>query len=161
MARIDGLLAGVHDNLTGVALDMTGLPAFHRRVYDSTRRSPPRPTLTCGEVATRLGEPHAARAVGQALGANPFPIIVPATTCSLRAAGRRAFRRWRPALQAAAVADRGHAAARHAGLVRRNQRLTPDRPVAVRSGDRPAYAPDQRQPSLRPRALAPARADRR
>lgn len=77
MARIDGLLAGVHDNLTGVALDMTGVPAFHRRVYDIIRSSPPCSTLTCGEVATRLGEPHAARAVGQALGANPFLIIVP------------------------------------------------------------------------------------
>jgi methylated-DNA-[protein]-cysteine S-methyltransferase len=33
--------------------------------------------LTYGEVAQRLGEPGAARAVGQALGANPFAPVVP------------------------------------------------------------------------------------
>lgn len=77
MARIEGLLAGVHDDLADVPLDMTGVPAFHRRVYDIARSIPPGETLTCGEIATRLGEPHAALAVGQALGANPFPIVVP------------------------------------------------------------------------------------
>jgi methylated-DNA-[protein]-cysteine S-methyltransferase len=33
--------------------------------------------MTYGEVATRLGEPSAARAVGQALGRNPFAPVVP------------------------------------------------------------------------------------
>ena len=41
------------------------------------RSIPPGATLTYGELAMRIGEPQAARAVGQALGANPFPIIVP------------------------------------------------------------------------------------
>ena len=77
MARIKGLLDGAYDDLADVPLDMAGVPAFYRRVYDITRSIPPGATLTCGEVAARLGEPHAARAVGQALGANPFPIVVP------------------------------------------------------------------------------------
>jgi methylated-DNA-[protein]-cysteine S-methyltransferase len=76
--RITALLHGqVDDDLHDIALDMRAVPAFHRRVYEFARGIQPGSTLTYGEVATQLGEPHAARAVGQALGANPFPIIVP------------------------------------------------------------------------------------
>jgi methylated-DNA-[protein]-cysteine S-methyltransferase len=53
------------------------VPEFHRRVYDVARTIPPGATLTYGDIAARLGEPGSARAVGQALGRNPFPIIVP------------------------------------------------------------------------------------
>ena len=57
---------------------MAAVPTFNRRVYELARRIRPGSTLTYGELAARLGEPpHAARAVGQALGAIPFPIIVP------------------------------------------------------------------------------------
>jgi len=62
------------DDLT---LHMEGLPAFHRRVYETVRGIPAGTTLSYGEVATRLGSPGSARAVGQALGKNPFPIVVP------------------------------------------------------------------------------------
>jgi len=64
-------------DLTHLPLDMEGLPPFHQRVYELTRRILPGETLTYGEVAQRLGEPGAARAVGQALGANPFAPVVP------------------------------------------------------------------------------------
>jgi methylated-DNA-[protein]-cysteine S-methyltransferase len=64
-------------DLTHLVLDMQGVPPFHRRVYEVTRRIPPGETLTYGEVAALLGEPGAARAVGQALGANPFAPVVP------------------------------------------------------------------------------------
>ncbi len=64
-------------DLTHLPLDMAGVPPFHQRVYELTRRIPPGETLTYGEVAQRLGEPGAARAVGQALGANPFAPVVP------------------------------------------------------------------------------------
>ena len=77
---IDGitrLLRGEPDDLATIALDMDGVPEFHRRVYEVARRIRPGSTLTYGEVAARLGDPAAARAVGQALGANPFAIIVP------------------------------------------------------------------------------------
>ncbi|MEO8807135.1 MAG: methylated-DNA--[protein]-cysteine S-methyltransferase [Burkholderiaceae bacterium] len=77
MARIVALLSGEPDNLQDIALDTSAVPAFNLRVYELARGILPGQTLTYGEVAARLGEPQAARAVGQALGANPFPIIVP------------------------------------------------------------------------------------
>jgi methylated-DNA-[protein]-cysteine S-methyltransferase len=75
--RIRALLQGERDSLLDVALDMAGVPAFHQRVYEITRAIAPGRTLTYGEVAARLGEPGAARAVGQALGQNPFAPVVP------------------------------------------------------------------------------------
>jgi len=63
--------------LSAVALDMEGVAPFHRRVYEVARTIPPGKTLAYGEVAARLGAAGAARAVGQALGHNPFPIVVP------------------------------------------------------------------------------------
>jgi methylated-DNA-[protein]-cysteine S-methyltransferase len=71
------LLRGEGTDLAGIALDMDGVPSFHRRVYEVARAIPPGATLSYGEIAARLGEPGAARAVGQALGRNPFAIIVP------------------------------------------------------------------------------------
>ena len=71
------LMRGDAVDLGFIALDMDGLPEFHQRVYDVARTIPPGATLTYGEVATRLGDPRSARAVGQALGRNPVPVIVP------------------------------------------------------------------------------------
>ncbi len=88
IARITALLCGVHDGLVDVPLDLHGVPDFHCRVYALARRIAPGATLTYGELAQQLGEPGAARAVGQALGANPFPIIVPCHR--VLAAGQRA-----------------------------------------------------------------------
>ncbi|ADP84855.1 methylated-DNA--[protein]-cysteine S-methyltransferase [Pseudofrankia inefficax] len=79
-AAIDGmiaLLAGEPIDLADIRVDLDGMPDFHRRVYEVTRAIPPGSTLTYGEVAARLGMPGAAQAVGQALGRNPVPIIVP------------------------------------------------------------------------------------
>jgi O-6-methylguanine DNA methyltransferase len=75
--RIVALLRGEASDLSTIALDMECLPAFHRRVYDVARTIPPGKTLSYGGVAARLGASGAARAVGQALGRNPFPIVVP------------------------------------------------------------------------------------
>ena len=74
---IQRLLAGDGGDLSTVALDMAGVPDFDRRVYTETRAIPPGQTLTYGEIATRLGDQGLSRAVGQALGRNPFAIIVP------------------------------------------------------------------------------------
>ena len=52
-------------------------PAFDRKVYAVARTIAPGKTLTYGEVAARIDEPGAAREVGQALGRNRIPIIVP------------------------------------------------------------------------------------
>jgi methylated-DNA-[protein]-cysteine S-methyltransferase len=72
-----GLLRGEANDLSGVRLDMKGVPPFHRRVYEIARTIAPGETLSYGEVAARLGAPGSARAVGQALGRNPFAIVVP------------------------------------------------------------------------------------
>lgn len=77
VGRLRRSLEGVPDPMLDVPLDMSGIGAFQQRVYDVTRAIAPGRTLTYGEVAARVGEPGAARAVGQALGHNPFAPIVP------------------------------------------------------------------------------------
>lgn len=77
IARIQALLQGAHDDLSDLPLDWGELPEFNRRVYEVTRAIPPGEVLTYGEVARRIGEPGAARAVGQALGHNPFAPVIP------------------------------------------------------------------------------------
>ncbi len=71
------LISGERVALSRITLDMTGVPEFNARVYAVARTIEPGETRTYGEVAGALGEPGAARAVGAALGANPFPVIVP------------------------------------------------------------------------------------
>jgi methylated-DNA-[protein]-cysteine S-methyltransferase len=74
---IVALLRGEAVDLAAVALDMAQVPPFERRVYEVARTIPPGATLSYGDIALRLGAPGEARAVGQALGRNPFPIVVP------------------------------------------------------------------------------------
>jgi len=74
---IGELLHGGDNDLRSVNIDMSGLPAFNQQVYAIARAIPPGRTRTYGELAAELGDPLLARAVGQALGANPFPIVVP------------------------------------------------------------------------------------
>ena len=80
MDAIDGiraLLRGEPADLSTIELDMAELPEFNRAVYEIARTIAPGRTLTYGDVAARAGTPKDARAVGQALGRNPFPIVVP------------------------------------------------------------------------------------
>ena len=74
---IVALLRGEDRDLSAITLDMDRVPVFNQRVYEIARTIPPGSTLSYGEIAKQLGMPEAARAVGQALGENPFPIIVP------------------------------------------------------------------------------------
>jgi methylated-DNA-[protein]-cysteine S-methyltransferase len=74
---IQSLLQGAKRSLRAVSLDMRGVAEFNARVYAAARAIPPGKTRTYGELARSIGQPHAARAVGQALGRNPFAIIVP------------------------------------------------------------------------------------
>ena len=71
------LLAGEPRDLAEIVLDMSAVGPFEADVYRVARVIPPGSTSTYGEVAARLGDPGAARAVGQALGRNPWPIVVP------------------------------------------------------------------------------------
>ena len=77
---IDGIVAllrGEKRDLREIPLDFDGLPDFTRRVYELARTIPPGATMTYGDIALRLSAPGTARAVGQALGQNPWPIVVP------------------------------------------------------------------------------------
>ena len=77
---VDGIVAllrGEMADLSAVTLDLDGVPLFDRRVYEEARSVPPGATITYGEIATRLGAPEEARAVGRALARNPFAIVVP------------------------------------------------------------------------------------
>ncbi len=74
---IQRLLAGEKRDLSAVALDMADLPEFDRRVFVEARSISPGETVTYGDLANRLGDATLSRAVGQALGRNPIPIIVP------------------------------------------------------------------------------------
>jgi methylated-DNA-[protein]-cysteine S-methyltransferase len=79
-AAIDGicaLLRGERCDLSDAILDMEQVPEFHRRVYEIARGIPSGATLSYGDIAVRLGDVGLSRAVGQALGENPFPPIVP------------------------------------------------------------------------------------
>jgi methylated-DNA-[protein]-cysteine S-methyltransferase len=60
-----------------VPLDLSGRPSFTRKILEELRKVPYGATLTYGELAARAGYPRAARAVGQAMAANPLPIIIP------------------------------------------------------------------------------------
>ncbi|MDB5521204.1 MAG: cysteine methyltransferase [Tardiphaga sp.] len=77
IAAIVELLTGDKRDLTDIALDLDGVPDFHRNVYDITRTIPPGRTLTYGDIAKALGGVELSRDVGQALGRNPCPIVVP------------------------------------------------------------------------------------
>ncbi len=77
---IDSIIAlfnGKAIDLTAVQLDDAHVPDFNRRVYAITRAIPLGSTRTYGSIASELGDPLLAQQVGQALGRNPFPIIVP------------------------------------------------------------------------------------
>ena len=75
--RIVELLAGKVDDLRDIVLDLEGVPEFNRGVYDIARGIPPGQTMTYGDIAKRLGGVELSRDVGQALGRNPCPIVVP------------------------------------------------------------------------------------
>lgn len=78
IASVQALLGGQRPGeLRHLVLDMSRLSAFHQRVYARTRAIPPGQVMTYGELATELRGKGLARAIGQAMGANPFAPVVP------------------------------------------------------------------------------------
>lgn len=59
------------------SLDLTRATPFQRAVWRVLQGIPPGRTRSYGEVARAIGRPRAARAVGQAVGANPLPLLIP------------------------------------------------------------------------------------
>lgn len=74
---IQALLRGAPRDLREVPLQMSGISGFQRAVYALARAIPVGQTRTYGELALELGDVKLARAVGQALGRNPFAPVVP------------------------------------------------------------------------------------
>lgn len=58
-------------------VDLAGLPPFRRKVLEACRRIPYGSTASYGDLARAVGRPGAARAVGGAMAANPFPLLIP------------------------------------------------------------------------------------
>jgi methylated-DNA-[protein]-cysteine S-methyltransferase len=69
---------GVRTDFASVPLDLEGLNVFSRTIYDLLRAVGWGQTTTYGELARRAGGgPETARAVGQAMGSNRIPVIIP------------------------------------------------------------------------------------
>jgi O-6-methylguanine DNA methyltransferase len=58
-------------------VDLSSHTSFRRKVWEVTRHIPYGQTRSYAWVARQIGQPRAARAVGQAMGANPVPILIP------------------------------------------------------------------------------------
>jgi methylated-DNA-[protein]-cysteine S-methyltransferase len=74
---IRALLDGEPRDLMEVVLNLEGVSDFHRQVYAIARRIRPGQVRTYGEIAAEIGDKRLSRAVGQALGLNPFAPVVP------------------------------------------------------------------------------------
>jgi methylated-DNA-[protein]-cysteine S-methyltransferase len=74
---IEKLFAGEAVVLSRIELDLRGIGEFEREVYALALEIPPGQTKTYGDLARALGDVSLSRRVGQALGRNPFPIVVP------------------------------------------------------------------------------------
>jgi O-6-methylguanine DNA methyltransferase len=74
---LERYFSGGQTTFDAIPLDVSGGTPFQKQVWRTIRGIPWGETWTYGTVAQRVGKPGAARAVGQAVGANPVPIIVP------------------------------------------------------------------------------------
>ncbi len=76
-AELDAYFAGELRGF-GLPLDWSLVSGFTRRVLEELAESVPFGSVVeYGELARRVGDPGAARAVGAAMGANPLPVVVP------------------------------------------------------------------------------------
>lgn len=77
-AALERYFAGQRERFEDIALDMDNATTFQQEVWKAARSIPWGATSTYGNLARCLGRsPGSARAVGYALGANPFAVIVP------------------------------------------------------------------------------------
>lgn len=77
LAELARMLSGEPVDCSGWTLDLRGATPFQQRVWSATRQIPWGQTRSYWWVAVRAGDPRAVRAVGQAMGANPLPLVVP------------------------------------------------------------------------------------
>ncbi len=77
IADVVRYLAGEKVDFAAVTLDLTGVSAFHRRIYQAARSVGWGRTASYGELAQQAGCAGDAQAVGHALSRNPIALIVP------------------------------------------------------------------------------------
>jgi O-6-methylguanine DNA methyltransferase len=68
---------GQTQDFRDVDINLDGTSQFAKRVYNAAREIPSGSTATYGQLAEDSGSPGAARAVGQLMGKNPIPLIIP------------------------------------------------------------------------------------
>ncbi|MEQ9505101.1 MAG: methylated-DNA--[protein]-cysteine S-methyltransferase [Hyphomonas sp.] len=76
-ARMRAYFEGAETSFADVALDLSGVSAFNAKIYAALRGVGWGEATSYGAFAAAIGEPGAARAIGAAMGANPWPLIVP------------------------------------------------------------------------------------
>jgi O-6-methylguanine DNA methyltransferase len=82
-ARAGAAARQLRDYLAGrraafdLAVDLTAMTGFQQQVLLAACQIPRGQVRTYSELARAIGRPKAARAVGQALGSNPVPIVIP------------------------------------------------------------------------------------
>ena len=69
--------AGERESFRGLKLDLSAGSPFQQAVWRELRRIPWGEVISYSELARRVGRPRAARAVGNAVGRNPLPIVIP------------------------------------------------------------------------------------
>ena len=74
---VQRFMAGERIDFADIALDLTGVGSFHCSIYEALRRIGWGKTTTYGALARQAGDVGASRAVGQAMGRNPIPVIIP------------------------------------------------------------------------------------
>jgi len=75
--RVQKHLQGDVQDFLDIVVDLDGAGPFARQVYEAVRKIRAGRTKSYGELATDMNRPTASRAVGQALGRNPIPLIIP------------------------------------------------------------------------------------
>jgi methylated-DNA-[protein]-cysteine S-methyltransferase len=73
---LERYFSGDHTSIDAVPVELNGTD-FQKRVWQALRRIPSGSTISYAELARRIGEPAAVRAVGAANGANPVAVVVP------------------------------------------------------------------------------------
>lgn len=76
-ARLADYFDGTIDALDQIPVGEVGGSPFQRRVWAALRTIPPGQPISYADLATAVGQPGAVRAVGNANGRNPVPIVVP------------------------------------------------------------------------------------
>jgi methylated-DNA-[protein]-cysteine S-methyltransferase len=77
IARVQRHFDGDLQDFSDVRLDFSGLTPFQKRVYTAALKVKAGETHTYGWLANEIGSPQSSRAVGMALGRNPWLLLVP------------------------------------------------------------------------------------